>query len=557
MTDLVPNEFDGPAPTPTQQPSQATSSAGAQSSHAVHLENLPPSSDQGGSKAASDGAGTFPAQQQQPDHEQEGNSTGCGSRPRNTEDVVEVEPRDEPPDDDDDRQNAAVQQLSTLLKEEPLSTGVASTAVTKMKSNLSSPNSAKNKSPKNVSFQSRVSVVQVESVKQVQSDRRRPDPDGEGICCGSGAGLVHTPPRNVVDVQGQVVRLNLIYVTRPTTFHGAPSGLRELDLLHVPKPLRQKGVPMDVWRQIMGKLELVQRKHIFPWIIPGWMKKWTKERATQWSSDLAEWEHHANHLLDPFGVSLKIFSHCEPNQSGIFKFQRTFLFVYSEWTYTVFTPRAAQKKVEQRVGEVMKGPDGKWGTGNEQQHQPMSFNDFATKGRTAASGRRAALGGGASAPQSSVLKNVDVDALKEYIGPERLRAPAGPGNPDPKQRTRKQTNIFKGSRGREGKQTKGSGRSTSRAARKDLPEKKASAGVYNYNVAGGKLKERRSRKKYFYRNKDGKKKYFFGRRFGKSASTKNLAGNYSVADRDNGGGYASDKYYKEAGALYFQEGVKH
>ena len=74
---------------------------------------------------------------------------------------MEVEPRGEPPDDDDERQNAAVQQLSTLLKEEPLSTGVASTAVTKMKSNLSSPNSAKNKSPKNVSFQSRVSVVQV------------------------------------------------------------------------------------------------------------------------------------------------------------------------------------------------------------------------------------------------------------------------------------------------------------------------------------------------------------------------------------------------------------
>eukprot|EP00391_Amoebophrya_sp_Ameob2_P005657 CAMPEP_0178987304 /NCGR_PEP_ID=MMETSP0795-20121207/3191_1 /TAXON_ID=88552 /ORGANISM="Amoebophrya sp., Strain Ameob2" /LENGTH=277 /DNA_ID=CAMNT_0020678473 /DNA_START=88 /DNA_END=921 /DNA_ORIENTATION=- len=247
--------------------------------------------------------------------------------------------------------------------------------------------------------------------------------------------------------------------------------------------------------------------------------------------------------------------------------------IQSEWTYTVFTPRAAQKKVEQRVGEAPTRCSTDWRTspasgsrsrrtprrvlGNEQQHQPMSFNDFATKGRTAASGRRAALGGGASAPQSSVLKNVDVDALKEYIGPERLRAPAGPGNPDPKQRTRKQTNIFKGSRGREGKQTKGSGRSTSRAARKDLPEKKASAGVYNYNVAGGKLKERRSRKKYFYRNKDGKKKYFFGRRFGKSASTKNLAGNYSVADRDNGGGYASDKYYKEAGALYFQEGVKH
>eukprot|EP00391_Amoebophrya_sp_Ameob2_P013003 CAMPEP_0178982772 /NCGR_PEP_ID=MMETSP0795-20121207/686_1 /TAXON_ID=88552 /ORGANISM="Amoebophrya sp., Strain Ameob2" /LENGTH=68 /DNA_ID=CAMNT_0020673463 /DNA_START=88 /DNA_END=294 /DNA_ORIENTATION=+ len=37
--------------------------------------------------------------------------------------------------------------------------------------------------------------------------------------------------------------------------------------------------------------------------------------------------------------------------------------IQSEWTYTVFTPRAAQKKVEQRVGEVMKGPDGKWGTG--------------------------------------------------------------------------------------------------------------------------------------------------------------------------------------------------
>ncbi|CAD7968087.1 unnamed protein product [Amoebophrya sp. A25] len=118
----------------------------------------------------------------------------------------------------------------------------------RIKSALASPASRKSTPNRNVSFQSRVSVVQVESMKSYATMGPRRVEYNSGICC-SGSSLIHTPPRSIPDHTGKVVRLNI--------------GLREMDVLQPPKALRHKGVPKDTWATIVGGLRTLQQKH-FP-----------------------------------------------------------------------------------------------------------------------------------------------------------------------------------------------------------------------------------------------------------------------------------------------------
>ncbi|CAD7963710.1 unnamed protein product [Amoebophrya sp. A120] len=200
------------------------------------------------------------------------------------------------------------------------------TPVRAQKSNLSSPmNRSPNKFPKNVSFQSRVSVVQVESVKQQQSDRRRPDPDADG-CCGPSGGLMHTPPRNVPDNQGRVVRLNLIHVARGNMLFGVHAGLRELDIMHVPKPLRQKGLKAETWREMTLNLTKLQQKHMIPWMRLPSNKDKLRDCAKKWDAEMRMWFQSCNDVLKPIGVYLQPASHCEPHQNRRGRVERWFSF---------------------------------------------------------------------------------------------------------------------------------------------------------------------------------------------------------------------------------------